>query len=230
MHREEIDAQIRESLDLSIEYANRMIAAKLGHLGSPGGEVHRVYVVGNALRYPAVREAIEKQLDVPFVAQRIGQVRVDDLKNSVAKGAALALRLVTQAQNLEIDFDRRLNRKLPFDVTFRDGTAGGHRSLFREHDDYEQLTEKPLPVPESRTSDDENRRDVFLGRRWPGDEEPRPYLRFRFRDVIRGPLIVWYDSTSFGFRMRDEGGTREEVNGEELQKGVYVAPVQSGEY
>ena len=79
---------IQESLDESIDYANHVIGAKLDHPGSPGGEVHVVYVVGNASRYPSVREAIQKQLKVPFLSQRLGTVGDDDLKDSVAKGAA----------------------------------------------------------------------------------------------------------------------------------------------
>lgn len=231
VHREEINALIAEPLDQTIEYANRMIAAKLGRPDSPGGEVHRVYVVGNASRYPAVRQMLEQKLHVPFIQQRIGQVGESDLKNSVAKGAALALRLITAATNLEIDFDRRLNSKLPFDVTIWDPTAGGHRTIYREHDDYEQLPEKPFPVPDAEPSgrdDDPSRKDAFLSRRWPGDDEPRPYLRFHFDEVIQGPLMVRYDTEDHRFRMRDEGSSSEEAAGEELQKAAYVAPVQSG--
>ena len=228
MHREEIDALIREPLEKSIEYANRMIAAKLGQDNSPGGRVHRVYVVGNASRYPLVGATIQQQLDVRFITQRLGSVRGEDLKNSVAKGAALALRLITQAQNMEIDFDRRLNRKLPYDITFWDSTAGGHRPLYREHEDYERLTEKPLPVPESRDTDDDRKKDVFVSRRWPGDESPAPFLRFQFGDIIRGPLVVWFDTTNYRFRMRDDGGSGLEVTGDEIQKATYVAPMQSG--
>ncbi|MFO0957179.1 MAG: hypothetical protein U0800_06890 [Isosphaeraceae bacterium] len=229
IHREEIDALIAEPLEQSIEYANRMIAAKLGRPDSPGGEVHRVYVVGNASRYPTVRRMIEEKLQVPFIHQRIAQVGESDLKNSVAKGAALALRLITAAANLEIDFDRRLNAKLPFDVTIWDPTAGGHRTLYHEHEDYDQLSEKPLPVPEADGFDDAPmQKDVFLARRWPGDDEPRPFLRFHFEEVIRGPLVIRYDTEDHRFRMRDEGASGEEVVGEELQKAVYIAPVQSG--
>ena len=229
IHREEVDELIREALGESIEYANRMIAAKLGKPDSPGGEVHRVYVVGNASRYPTVRETIEKTLAVPFIAQRLSPVRGEDLKNSVAKGASLALRLITQAQNMDIDFDEELNGKLPFDVTFWDVAVGAHRSLFREHEEYKKLTEKPLPIPESGGVDDDRKhKDVFLGRRWPGDEAPVPSFRFQFDEVIRGPLMVWYDTDSYRFKMRDEGGNRVEVDGEEIQKATYVAPVQSG--
>jgi hypothetical protein len=228
IHREEIDALIREPLEQSIQYANRMIAAKLGKPDSPGGEVHRVYVVGNASRYPLIGTLIEQQLDVRFVTQRLGKVRGEDLKNSVAKGAALALQLMTRAQNIEIDFDRRLNRKLPFDVTFWNPTAGGHRSLFKEHQDYEQLIEKPLPVPKSRETEDEKRREVVLSRRWPGDEAPKQYLRFKFSEIIRGPLVVWFDTAKFKFAMRDDGVSGPDVFGEEIEKAAYVAPMQSG--
>jgi len=230
IHGEEIDALIEEPLKQSIDYANHMIKAKLGRPGSPGGEVHIVYVVGNASRYPAVRKALEKYLEVPFLAQRMGKVGGEDLKNSVAKGAALALRLTSQAQAMDIDFDRRLNQKLPYDITFRYGIAGGYKDIYLEHDDFDQLTEKFLPVPESTGSEEtKDRNRVTLSRRWPGDEEPKKFLDFQFTSVIQGPLAVWYDPFKHCFLMRDDGGGGAEVKGQEIEKATYVAPVQSGE-
>jgi hypothetical protein len=229
MYREEIDAQIRSPLDQSIEYANKMITAKLGSKQAKGLEVHRVYVVGNSSRYPTVREAIGKNIRVSFISQRFDKEQGEDLKNSVAKGAALALQVLTQAQAIELDFDRRLSNKLPFDITFWDSTAGIHRVIFHEHSDYDQLTERRLPVPESDGSDPERRqKDVFLDRRWPGDSKPSRYVRFQFQEVVCGPLIVFYDSVENKFKMRDEGGTGGDVVGEEIEQRVYVAPMQSG--
>ena len=149
----------------------------------------------------------------------------------MAKGAALALRLITQAQSIDIDFDRRIHRRLPFAVTFWDHQRGGYWELFREHEMYDELTEKWLPVPDlGRRAEDRQHKEVFLGRRWPGDDSPMPYLRFQFGEVISGPLAVWYDTETQRFCMRDEGGSGEVVSGEEIQRAIYIAPVQSGKY
>ena len=175
IHREEIDVQVRDPLDQSIEYANRMIAAKLGRSDAPGGEVHRVYVVGNASRYPLVGERILSRLEVSFLKQRLGSVPPEDLKNSVAKGAALALHMFTCAQSIDVGLDRQVNRRLPFDVTFWDPQRGSNRTLFREHEVYEDLTERPLPISETPAGDGEHQpREVFLGPALAGRRLPHP--------------------------------------------------------
>ena len=164
LYREEIDVQISEPLNESIEYANRMIAAKLGRGGSLSREVERVYIVGNASRYPLVTERIASQLDIPFIAHRTPHVSDDDLKNSVAKGAALALRLFAQVLNVQVEFDQTVSRKLPFDVTFWDHRRGSFRALFQEHENYDELTPLMLPVPDMGGSErDRQHKDVFLG-------------------------------------------------------------------
>jgi hypothetical protein len=225
LDRAEVDELIRADIEKSIEYANRMIKAKL-----PDSEVHCVYVVGNASRYPLVGELIRAQLDVPFIEQRLKPVPLEDLKNSVAKGAVLALRVSIRAEALGVDFDRRLCEKLPFDVTFADLTLGRDRTVFREHEEYQDLKDKPIPVPNARRGGDERRfKEVFLRRLWPGDDAASEFLRFQFPDVIRGPLKVWYDNDRHKFVMSDDGGSKDEVVGVELQKALYVAPVQKGD-
>ncbi len=243
VHRVEVDTLIQGLLGESIEYANHMIDAKLGdfddsptHPGPQGAdtlvrpsEVHRVYIVGNASRYPLVQTMIRERLNVPFIDQRLSEVRGEDLKSSVAKGAALALQLCTRAGSMSIDFDRRLSHKLPFDITFRDNLAGGHRNLFREHQDYDELMERPLPVPQSAAADeDQKQKEVYLSRRWPGDSQPHPYLRFKFEEVIRGPLMVRYDIDQHRFVMRDDGTAGTEVVGVEIDRRDHVAPMQRG--
>ena len=248
IHREEVDVLIRYDLEESIKYANNMIDAKLGksdahpaearsneakHPARPAiscGDVHLVYVVGNASRYPTVQEGIKKHLRVPFLDDRLVKVAGDDLKNSVAKGAALALHVTSQIQAMGISFDQDLNKKLPYDITFRYGIAGGHKDIYREHQDFSQLPEQNLPVPEADGgSEAKDRNRVTLWRRWPGDEEPKPFLDFQFKGVIQGPLAVRYDTFKHCFRMRDEGSGEAEVDGQEIEKATYVAPVQSGE-
>jgi molecular chaperone DnaK (HSP70) len=230
MSRQEIDALIRRDLKECLNYANKMIEAKLGLNSTRGpGEVHSVYLVGNASKYPLIQEMILEELRVPFVAQKMGKVEGDDLKDSVAKGAALALQSQKRHDALDIRFDTELADKLPFEITFTDRAAGKVRPLYHEHDSYSELGEQRIPVPEpSRDASDPHFAVVYLGRRWPGDRDPVDYLEFPFSRAIVGPLTVWYDPQSFRFLMRDEGGDGEEVAGVEVQKASFRAPVQSG--
>ena len=139
----------------------------------------------------------------------------------------LAIRVTTHAENLVVDFDRRLWERLPFDVTFRDRVSGIDRVLFREHELYQELGERHVPVHNFR-GDDNNLPHCFLGRRWLGDDRPQPYLYFRFDKVIQGPVKVWYDDVKHKFVMHDENGSSADVVGEEIDRAVYRAPVQSG--
>jgi hypothetical protein len=223
VNREEVDVLIRDQVTSSIDYANRMIAAKL-----PDSEVHWVYVVGNASLYPLIHTMIEERLDVPFIRGRLKEVREEDLKSSVAKGAVLALRMQTAFMGVDIAFDGERADRLPYSITFSDRAVGGDRILFREHEQYGALTEKQIAVPDFKDQGDQPYREIYLGRQWPGDDAPSPFLRFEFREAIRGPIAVWYDAEVHQFLMRDDGGTGTEVMGLEQQKAMYCAPVQSG--
>ena len=170
---------------------------------------------------------IRRDLHVPFIDLRIKKVAPNDLKSSVAKGAVLAMRVTNQAENLDVDFDRRLCDRLPFDVTFRDRVGGVDRVLFREHELYQELGERQVPVPNFRGDDSNKFRELSLERRWPGDDKPSPYLRFQFPEVIQGPVKVWYDDTKHKFVMHDENGSSADVVGEEIVRAVYRT-VQSG--
>ena len=206
-----------EKLSRSIDYTNRMIRAKL-----PEDEVHAVYIVGNASCYPLVGEMIRRDLQVPFIDLRIKEVHPADLKDSVAKGAVLAMRMTTLAENLDLDFDRRLCDRLPFDVTFRDRVSGIDRVLFREHELYQELEPRQVPVPNFRGDDDRRFRGLSLERRWPGDDKPLPYIRFQFPDAIQGPVKVWYDYDKHEFVMNDENGSPTDVVGDVIDQAVYL--------
>ena len=227
----EIDAVIAPEVGRCVEYANKMIEAKLGP-GAPGGsgEVHRVYIVGNASKYPLIRSAILADLRIPFVDQKLAEVEDADLKNSVAKGAALALQSKTHASTLDIHFDSDLSDKLPFEITKWDHAAGRYRDLYHEHESYTTLKQMTIHVPPPSAENDSKDHNglVYLERRWPGDVEPSDFLKFKFDDPIVGPLAVWYDAERFRFFMRDIGGSAQEVAGAEVQPPPYRAPVQSG--
>ncbi len=229
MDRREIDALIHSDLDRCLDYANQMIGAKLGRSAASGpGEVHCAYVVGNASKYPLIAEMIRSKLRVPFIDQKLGEVHGGDLKDSVAKGAVFALQSQDRQDTLGIRFDSQLADKIPFEITFTDRAEGRVRSLYREHESYNDLTERRIPVPEpSRDAQGPHFGIVYLGRRWPGDPKPADYLKFPFKEAITGPLTVWYERDQFRFFMRDET-SGEEVAGEEFQKAAFRAPVQSG--
>ena len=104
--RPEVDVLIDPEIDKTIEYSNDLIRSCMDSLMAEWErtgrepplevpEVDRVYVVGNASRYPRIRERLldsENGLNVRFVEERLADVRSEDLKNSVAKGAVVALR------------------------------------------------------------------------------------------------------------------------------------------
>ena len=138
--------------------------------------------------------------------------------------------MTSEAEAMDIDFDRRLNQKLPYDITFRYGIAGGHKEIYHEHEDFDRLSERFLPVSETSGEESKDRTRVTLYRLWPGDSEHKKFLDFQFGTVIQGPLAVRYDSLKHCFRMRDEGGAGADVDGQEIEKAVYVAPQQSGDY
>jgi hypothetical protein len=243
VHREEVDELIRPQVHKSIDNTNRMIAERL----APDSEVNWVYVVGNASLYPLVREAIQERLHVRFLkedAKANGEDRAkdvrgrmrfdkDDLKNPVAKGAVLALGLYSKVGGMGLDFDNTLKDRLPFHVLFRDLGAGGYRTLFREHEHYDQLGEKVIPVPpaeeDERGEQRDRRTDVFLRRQWPGDDRPSRFLHFQFDRPVDGPLMVSYQRDPPRFLMRDEGRSGQQVEGKERVEAVYCSLMQQGE-
>ncbi len=237
--REEVDVQIREALNRSIDNANLMVHKKAATGELPGGEVHSVYIIGNASLYPLVGEQVRKRLAVRFIDHRTRPIAArDDLKNAVAKGAALATQIGRgEFQYLDLDFDSRRVDRLPYDITVPDLRKGGrdntgHRVLFAEHTPYDALPDPPpsITVPDFEDTREKNDRHVLqLFRRWPGeDERPEPFLKFRFKKPIQGPSIsVWFDARWRNFVMRDEG-TREVVEGASLPTALYRAPEQSG--
>jgi hypothetical protein len=260
VRREEVDALIRPALDRSIDNANNMIRSKL----PATSDVHWVYVVGNASRYPYVQQRLRERLRVCFLdgglngsahgdgAARpapgglppIARMRFDEdnLKNAVAKGAVFALSLEAGALGVGLSFDRHLIDRLPFDITYTDYKDGRHPTLYREHERYQDLTVRNIPVPPVKTppgrssfdpvdpSEENRRTEVYLERLWPGEAEPARFLHFHFENPIGSPTLqVRYDGENDPpcFFMKDEL-TGEEVEGKEIAAATYLSPVQSG--
>jgi hypothetical protein len=83
-------------------------------------------------------------------------------------------------------------------------------------------------LPNLKSDDNSRFRELLLERRWPGEDRPSPYLRFRFPQVIHGPVRVWYNDVKHRFVMQDENGSSADVMGEEIVRAVYRVPIQSG--
>jgi hypothetical protein len=232
LRREEVDALIREQVRKCIDNANRLLAARL----RPDEDVHTVYLLGNASRYPLVAEVLRQDLQVHFLdgdpaTGTTGRLFIDDSnrKHAVAKGAALALKLRERLEGINLELDTRLTDRLPFDILYRDIADGDYRVLFHEDNYHTDLlpAQVPVPRPEDR---EQNVTTVFLARAWPGEERPKPYLRFQFDEPVRGPLEVRcvLDEGLPRFVMKDAGRDYKEAIGEELSDAPAVALVDSG--
>ena len=266
--RSEVDAVVRDAVQSTIDKANGLIRRRMGRIDaslSPaaskaksdaatmtddeenaathrakGGEIHKVYVLGNASRYGLIRKSLEAQLDVPFLCDEgdmPGRLvfETQNLKGAVAKGAVAALRLQKMVDGVTVRFDNDLIKRLPFDVYYTDlGVAD--KCLYRKGELYERLEAKEVPppaVPEGMKLSEEGR-TVTLKRQWPDDPKPYPYLTFRFPHKVEGPLLIEYvlekEDDPPHFQMSDMGATNEKpVRGEELSEAQYVSPPQSGE-
>ena len=237
VNRIEIDALVQEPIMRSIANCNKLIAdvfeSKIGPDEMPE-EVHWVVASGNAVRYPAIQQALRKHLAVPFLDDPARfTFDPDNAKDATAKGAVLALAAMeAQAEQIDPKFDSDLADRLPFDVGFRDLRVGMVKVLFEEHKRYLDLTTREpvkIPLAEVAKQGVPARRFVLL-RRFPGDLGFANFLAFEFPDGIQGPhLSVLYDDTSeFEFRAVDAAGT--EGQAVDLTAGeTYQAPAQRGD-
>lgn len=233
----EIDALVYEPIMRSIANCNKLIAdvfeSKLAADEMPE-EVHWVVASGNGVRYPAIQQALRKQLAVPFLDDPTRfTFDPDNAKDATAKGAVLALAAMeAQAEQIDPKFDSDLADRLPFDVGFRDLRVGMVKVLFEEHKRYVDLkTREAVKIPLADLSQKgvPPRRFVLL-RRFPGDPGFTNFLAFEFPDGIQGPhLSVLYDDESeFEFRVADGAGN--EGAAVDLTAGdTYQAPAQRGD-
>ncbi len=237
VNRIEIDALVYEPIMRSIANCNKLIAdvfeSRLGADEMPE-EVHWVVASGNAVRYPAIQQALRRHLAVPFLDDPSRfTFDPDNAKDATAKGAVLALAAMeAQAEQIDPKFDSDLADRLPFDVGFRDLRVGMVKVLFEEHKRYLDLkTREPVKILLAEVSKQgvTAKRFVLL-RRFPGDTGFTNFLAFEFPDGIQGPhLSVLYDDESeFEFRVLDGAGN--EGAAVDLTAGdTYQAPAQRGD-
>jgi hypothetical protein len=150
----------------------------------------------------------------------------------VAKGAVLALATVKTQGGL-IEFPGDLCNRLPFDVAFFDFKLRAYRLLFREHTLYPNMQPQTVRLhPAGLNPDGTPQRitAVVLYRRWPGDRDFSPYLKFAFEAGVQGGSVtVSYDLTAHPpqFVVHDAEGTpgvllpdEEEVSRSPVQRGT----------
>jgi hypothetical protein len=202
-------------------------------------EVDAVYVVGNASLYPRIRELLtdkERGLRIRFIRDRLRSVAPQDLKNSMAKGALLALHASRYREGFAIDFDETLIERLPYTITYRSLGQMNNKPLFHEHERYDALT-TPIeivvaPPPDvERVSQRNTGSVVELQRLWPGDVVPSRYLTFTFEKPISNTLRVYYKKEKNRFVMEDARGQpgQQAVEGRPPVVDPYRAPPESGQ-
>lgn len=240
LSRADVDEVVRGEVERSVQKANHVLDARL----PADQEVHRVYVVGNASRYPLVCETIRKSLRrVRSLEGEGGRLVFDEanLKYAVAKGAVLALRHQQQTAGMRSVFDNQLTERLPYDVTFYDLGIGRERELYHEHTPYKDL--QAVRMLGANVGDDEQTREVTLRRRWVGDREGEAFLGFEFPAPLVGPLELSYQQPQYSpdealddadarqqprFVLKDLGGAGGVADGKEKAEGLCVSPPQQG--
>lgn len=242
--RRELDALIDPDVDRTIDYANDLIdsctATMRGSLPTNGDqqlevpEVHWVYLVGNAARYPRIKERMLDSavgLRVRYLRDRLAEIPSEDFKNSVAKGAVIAMRFQRQAMGATVSWDEDLIRKLPFDIVHTTLGGSGDRILFRAGDLYSRALQKTIDVRASPGTGRTLTQEIVLSRKWPGEVKAEKYLVFRFPEPIKGVYIIEYDDEdehAFIAYPDREGGRDERVIADPVEAAPYIAPPQSG--
>jgi hypothetical protein len=249
VQRRELDALVDPEIMRTIEYANDLVDTCLGPASMDGSdetsspaseapEVHWVYVVGNASRYPRIREMLldsQQGLRVRYLKDRLARISPDDFKNSVAKGAIVAMKLRNMAMGMTVSWDQQLMHRLPFDIVHVTLGKVGDRVLYEEGELYADLLPRTIDIKADPVTGRPIVREVVISRRWPGEASAEPYVIFRFAEPIEGPYLVSYDSdpesdTAHRFICypKREGGKEDKVVGEPFDAPPYVAPPQSG--
>lgn len=243
VERRELDALIDPEIERTIEYANDLVAECMSRLAAEQAnqaerpaelpEVHWVYVVGNASRYPRILERLldEKQgLRVRFLKDRLADIPPEDFKNSVAKGAVVAMKLQRLEMGLTVAWDQNLMKKLPYDIVHETLGKASDRVLFEAGEMYSKRMHRTLDVRPDPSTGRATTREIILSRRWPGEMRATKHLVFRFDEPISGPYVIEYDEETKGFVAYPsrEGGADERVEAEPFEPAPYVAPPQSG--
>jgi hypothetical protein len=243
--RPEVDVLIDPEIEKTIEYSNDLISSCMDALVSEWErtgrepplevpEVDRVYVVGNASQYPRIRELLlddDKGLHVRFLEERLANVRSEDLKNSVAKGAIVALRMRDMDMAVQVSWDTEFMLKLPFDMVGESLAQAGDSLLFQRGEPYSKNLQAWREIaPDARTGQPTTQK-IRLDRRWPGETVAEPYILFQFQEPVTGRFVIRYDEEREAFVMhpdRKRGEDEMLAVAEPFEQSPYLAPPQSG--
>jgi hypothetical protein len=243
--RGEVDALVDPEIDMTIHYANDLIRSGMEMLADEWRrtgreaplevpEVDRVYMVGNASRYPRIHERLgdpQTGLQVRFLEERLATVRPEDLKNSVAKGAIVALRMRDMDMSVKVSWDADFMLKLPFDLVGESLAQSGDSVLFRQGERYsKQLQTWRDIAPDTRSGQPTTQR-IRIDRRWPGESAAEPYMLFQFEEAVAGRFVIRYDEEREAFVMhpdRPRGTDDLLAVAEPFEQAPYLAPPQSG--
>jgi hypothetical protein len=243
--RQEVDVLIDPEIDETIEYANDLIRSGMEALVAEWErsgrelplevpEIDRVYVVGNASRYPRVRERLldrDKGLSVRYLEERLADVRSEDLKNSVAKGAIVAMRMRDMDMAVRVSWDTEFMLKLPFDMVGESLAQAGDSVLFHRGERYSKQLQTWREIAIDPRSGLPTTQKVRLDRRWPGEAVAEPYVLFQFEEPIAGRFVIRYDEDREAFVMypdRKRGEDEMLAVAEPFEQSPYLAPPQSG--
>lgn len=240
--RQEVDALIDPEIDQTIGYANDLIEDAMRRMEKQAGragllevpEVDRVYVVGNASRYPRIKDRLldpEHGLRVRYLEERLAEIRSEDFKNAVAKGAVVALRLRDMSAGGQISWDDEFMHKLPFDLVSETLSHAGDHILFHRGDRYSRSLRAWREIPPDARTGQPTVQRIRLDRRWPGEMKPEPYMIFQFDEPIVGRFAIRYDEERQAFVMHpDRKGGEDEMLAiaEPFDQAAYLAPPQSG--
>jgi hypothetical protein len=202
----EIDALIRKRVETAVTKCNRLIRKHLIDAPADGREheVDWVVLSGNGARYPLVTKLAREQLHVAYVEDRLA-FEPENLKDAVAKGAAMARMVERVPRAVGIKFNRHLSELLPFDVGYHNMVTNATDPLFAEYTPYKELAAQtrlvrlvlPAGVPGNLGN------TFILERRFPGDDRYTPFASYQFTQGIQGELEVQYDPASGEFTVRD---------------------------
>jgi hypothetical protein len=232
-------------LDKTIRYANDLLADL-----PRGEEVHRVYLVGNASRCPIISERMLEKgqhgLSVRFLDERLiggsalrskestPAIALEDLKNCVAKGAAVAISI----QNLHkaiADWDEDFMKRLPYNIEYQ-GPDPRYNPLvlFPRNDVMDKPCEAKQDIVLHASGSKHVQDSIRLSRRWPGasNEELEDFLVFRFpQSPVEGRYRVSFDGKgNYWVKCQEKAHKTLVAKGEPIVFPPTVPPSQSGEF
>ena len=158
-------------------------------------------------------------------------MRPEDLKNSVAKGAIVALRMRDMDMAVQVSWDTEFMLKLPFDMVGESLAQAGDSLLFRRGEQYSEQLQAWREIANDPRSGKPTTQKIRLDRRWPGETAAEPYVLFQFDEPVAGRFVIQYDKGREAFVMYpDRKGGKDEMLAvaEPFEQSPYMAPPQSG--